>query len=298
MDTVFFFKKKKGRGRVSEGELGDKIAANWPIDCRIPFSHILDKNMSIIKGVALITGSAQGIGRAIALRLAKDGFDIALNDFGSKCDQLRAVAEDIEKLGRRASVVPGDVTIEQEVKEMVQDVARELGSLDVMVANAGICPRLTSLVTAELDDWDWIMAVNARGPFLCYKYAAQQMIEQGRGGRIIGASSVDGRRGLASLAAYSTSKFAVRGLTQSAAMELGRYNITVNSYAPGPVDTPMSNALRDVVLSDPVIMETLMGSAPKGVIKHQAQPEDVAGLVSYLASKEAYLITGSNQDNA
>ncbi|KAF8547025.1 NAD(P)-binding protein [Imleria badia] len=223
--------------------------------------------MSLAKGVALITGSAQGIGRSIALRLARDGFDIALNDVSPKRDQLRAVANDIEKIGRRTHLVPADVSIEGEVRGMMQGATEKLGGLD-MVANAGV-GMLTDLLSTGLDEWERIMAVNARGTFLCYKYAAAQMIAQGRGGRIIGASSVAGKMGHPLASAYSASKFAVRGITQTAAVELGRYKITVNSYAPGVIETPMSTP-----------------------IKHDGQPEDIASIVSYLASKEAHFITG------
>jgi NAD(P)-dependent dehydrogenase (short-subunit alcohol dehydrogenase family) len=196
--------------------------------------------MSVTKGIALITGSAQGIGRSIALRLARDGFDIALNDVSSKHDQLRAVADDVEKIGQKSVLVPADVTAEEEVKGMVQEVVKGLGGLDVMVANAGIA-RLAPLISTELDVWERVMAVNARGPFLCYKYAAEQMIKQGRGGRIIGASSIAGKTGLPLGAPYCASKWAVRGLTQTAALELGRYGITVNSYAPGMIHTQMAD---------------------------------------------------------
>ncbi|KAF8444090.1 hypothetical protein L210DRAFT_3533787 [Boletus edulis BED1] len=249
--------------------------------------------MSIVKGIALITGSAQGIGRGIALRLARDGFDIALNDVPSKRDQLRVVADDIEKIGRRTHLVPGDVAIEQEVKGMVQSTAQGLGGLDVMVANAGVC-ILSNLLSADLDDWERVMAVNARGTFLCYKYAAAQMITQGRGGRIIGASSVAGKFGNPLSAAYCASKFAVRGLTQTAALELGRYKITVNSYAPGVIETPLSTGLLVDKFSnmDKEMFEWTLAHVGRRPIKHDGQPEDIASIVSYLASKEAHFITG------
>jgi len=139
------------------------------------------------------------------------------------------------------------------------------------------------------------MAVNTRGTFLCYKYAAAQMITQGRGGRIIGATSIVGKLGVPLASAYAASKFAIRGLTQTAALELGRHNIAVNTYAPGVVDTPLKDSMMaghanaDKELVD--WKHTYVGRRP---IKHDGQPEDVASLVSYLASKEAHFITGQS----
>jgi len=248
--------------------------------------------MSIATGIALITGSAQGIGRSIALRLARDGFDIALNDVPSKRDKLRAVADEIDKIGRRTLLVPADVSVEQDVKGIVQDVSKQLGGLDVMVANAGI-GKFKSLIATELEDWDRTMAVNARGPFLCYKYAAQQMIKQGRGGRIIGASSILGRSAAPVCAPYAASKFALRGLTQSAALELGRYKITVNAYAPGIIQTPMiEGALANTVETDMEMLNVAISRLSMKAIEAESQPEEIASIVSYLASKEAHFITG------
>jgi len=253
--------------------------------------------MSDVKGVALVTGSAQGIGRIIALRLARDGFDIALNDVSSKRDKLQAVGDDIQKIGRKVLLVPADVTVDEEVKGMVQDIARELGGLDVLVANAGVI-GFTSLISTEVDEWDRVMAVNARGTFLCYKYAAQQMIKQGRGGRIIAASSISGKLGKSLLSAYSASKFAVRGLTQTAAMELGKYNITVNSYAPGTISTSMTadvlNLDGDFGKADSDALDLWKNRAAAKALKYDGQPEDIASIVSYLTSKEAHFITGQS----
>ncbi|KAG2121971.1 NAD(P)-binding protein [Suillus clintonianus] len=241
------------------------------------------------KGIALITGSAQGIGRGIALRLARDGFDIALNDLPTKSGQLAAVASEVEALGRKACIVIADVTIEEEVKNMVNDTVKELSGLDVMVANAGI-PGANTVLATTVEDWERAFTVNARGVFLCYKHAAVQMISQGRGGRIIGASSIAGKIGFPSAAAYCASKFAVRGLTQTAALELGKYNITVNSYAPGVIQTEIRTFYVIVCRSKLIdSVNSLIGNRP---IKHNGQPEDIASIVSYLASKEAHFITG------
>ncbi|KIM92350.1 hypothetical protein PILCRDRAFT_762373 [Piloderma croceum F 1598] len=189
------------------------------------------------KGIALVTGAAQGIGRAIALQLADD-FDVAVNDLSCNGPALDSLAAEIMGKGRRSCTLLADVSIEDQVKNMISVVATELGGLDVMVANAGIYSE-ASILECTSKDFDSLYAVNVRGTFFCYKYAGLQMVSQGRGGRIIGASSVRGKQGGASRCGYSATKFAIRGLTQSAASELGKYRITVNAYAPGPIDTPL-----------------------------------------------------------
>jgi len=245
------------------------------------------------KGVAIVTGAAQGIGRSIALRLASDGFEVGLNDLESKKEQLLEVSQEILAKGRRTVTIFTDVSVEADVKTMVDTVVKELGGLDVMVANAGIV-KLDGVVDASLEDWESVFAVNTRGVFLCYKYAAKQMIAQGRGGRIIGASSMAGKRGLSVGVAYSASKFAVRGLTQSAALELGPHRITVNSYAPGAINTPMTNGTHIRGQSEAEQTETLKQLVALASVGYIGQPEDVASVVSYLASKEAHFITGQS----
>ncbi|SJK98576.1 related to 3-oxoacyl-[acyl-carrier-protein] reductase FabG [Armillaria ostoyae] len=234
--------------------------------------------------VALVTGSARGMGRAIALRLASDGFNVALNDIASQKDNLEALRGEIEDLGKKAFIYIADVSKEDEVKAMVDETVEGLGRLDVMVANAGICPGVSGLMDTTAEQWDHIFAVNARGIFLCYKYAAMQMVKQGRGGRIIGACSVTGMRAQGHLCPYSASKFAVRGLTQSAAEELGSHQITVNAYAPGIIDTPMTGSVFPE--------ESVRQSENIVALKKIGQPKDLASLVSYLASPESHFITG------
>ncbi|KAF9260784.1 NAD(P)-binding protein [Marasmius fiardii PR-910] len=266
-------------------------------------------------GSCLITGSAQGVGKAIALRLAKDGFNIALNDLPSKQSELQQLENEIKGLGKetKTTIVTGDVSSEAEVKVMVERVAEELEGLDVMIANAGICPsgimtestiylirsflflstqRSSLLVTAE--QWDKTFSVNSRGTFLCYKYAAIQMIKQGRGGRIIGASSLAGKRGGAYFSAYSATKFAVRGMTQSAAWELGRHGITVNAYAPDVIDTEMGQGvITDLQKFNPALSKaTVFARTPFGRL---GEADEVAALVSFLASKDSNFITGKSE---
>lgn len=254
--------------------------------------------LSIPKGVALVTGSAQGIGRAIAIRLAQDGFDLALNDLPGKKEVLEDFAAELRRGGEsedsyhpRTCIVTCDVSKEDEVKSMIDTVIEVLGSLDVMVANAGISAMI-DLLSETLEGWDRMMRINATSAFLCYKYAAIQMVKQGRGGRIIGASSMVGIQATSPLLSYSASKFAVRGITQAAALQLGQYGITVNSYAPGIIATPMVVASKAQVAKrgekDDYFQKTIDTSA----VGYVGQPEDVASAVAYLSSKEAHFITG------
>jgi len=249
------------------------------------------RDMTIAKGIALVTGASQGIGRAIALRLASDGFDVALNDVPSREAILGLAAEEVVARGRRAHCVLADVSSEKQVETMVSDVVRALGGLDVMVANAGIS-MMKSFVDTTAEELDRILGVNVRGTFLCYKYAAKHMIEQGRGGRIIGACSGTGKQAQASLSAYSASKFAIRGLTQSAALEFGAHGITVNAYTPGPVKTPMWDDLEAGIGSPPGALEEQLSKT--AAVGYVGVPTDIAALVSFLASKESHLLTGQS----
>ncbi|OCH91273.1 NAD-P-binding protein [Obba rivulosa] len=239
--------------------------------------------------IALVTGAAQGLGLAIALQLADDGLDVAVNDLAPKSEALHQVVSQIEAKGRRSFAVTADVSSEEEVKSMVTQVVDTLGSLDVMVANAGIV-SMTGILETTVEDWDRVFSINARGVLLCYKYAALQMIKQGHGGRIIGACSSAGKRAALNLCAYSASKFAVRSLTQSAAQELQPYNITVNAYAPGVVDTALVWHPDDSINGGPGSTAIKAFGLPPGT---QAMGSDkVANLVSYFAHPQSDYITG------
>jgi meso-butanediol dehydrogenase / (S,S)-butanediol dehydrogenase / diacetyl reductase len=148
------------------------------------------------------------------------------------------VAEEIRDKGRHTAAITADVSEPNEVRSMVRRVADELGQLDVMVANAGIA-QVIPLLDLTPDDWDRMMSINLRGVFFCYQAAAKQMIDQGGGGKIIGAASIVAYRPFPLLGHYSAAKWAVRGLTQAAAMEWAQHGITVNAYCPGIVGTAM-----------------------------------------------------------
>ncbi|KAJ3810548.1 hypothetical protein F5876DRAFT_88845 [Lentinula aff. lateritia] len=212
------------------------------------------------KSVALVTGAAKGAGRAIALRLASEGFKIAVHDLPRNGEQLLDVHRNIQRLGQHSVVLTADFTDEDQVKSLVEDTTKCLGGLDVMVVNAAV-REAAPLTSTTAESWNRIFDVNARGLFFCYKYAAQQMILQRKGGRIIGGSSAWEKKGGSFMSAYSASQFAVRGLTESAALELHEHGITVNSYA------------------------------PRSILAHRDAPQAIAHLVSYLVSEEAHYIT-------
>lgn len=242
--------------------------------------------------IALVTGAGQGIGRAIAVRLAEDGFDVAVND-RAEDERTRETLALVQATGRRAIFVAADVSDEAAVGQMVEDCIAQLGDLHVAVANAGMA-RAQTLTETTGEDWEQLFAVNARGVFLTFREAAKHFISRSGGGKLIGASSQAGHRGAAMLAAYSATKFAVRGLTQAAARELAPHGITVNSYAPGVVETPMwNNTDREFAeLTGRAPGETFREFASEAPLGRPQTAGDVAALVSFLASPDSDYMTG------
>ncbi|KAJ5457884.1 hypothetical protein N7475_009272 [Penicillium sp. IBT 31633x] len=246
--------------------------------------------------VALVTGASRGLGRAISIQLADDGMDVAVNDIPGALPALESLKEEIEKKGRRAITVVADVSNEQQVQDMIKQTVDNLGELNVMVANAGIMvPK--KLFDLSLAEWERVQAVNATGAFLCYREAGRQMVAQGQGGKIIGACSIAGYRPSGNALAYSASKWTVRGLTQAVALDLAQYNINVNAYCPGPVDTAMWEEIDESIaqrdgLAKGVAFEKSIQS--RSALKRASTPEDIANLVSFLASPRARNITGQS----
>ena len=245
--------------------------------------------------VAHITGAAQGIGKAIALRLAEDGHSIAVSDLPSKEKELEATRQEIEAKGVKAIAATGNVSDPQDVKRIVAETADQLGSLDVMVANAGVA-QTKALLDVTPEEYDRIHAVNGRGVFLCYTEAARQMIKQGHGGKIIGASSIAGHKGFGLLGIYSSSKFGVRALTQAAAQEWAEHGITVNAYCPGIVDTQMwvevDHDLGEI--NNVPEGESMKAMAAGITIGRVSTGADVAAFVSYLAGPDSDYMTGQS----
>jgi len=245
--------------------------------------------------VAHITGAARGIGKAIALRLAADGHDIAVSDLPAMTEELEKTRAEIEASGVRAVALTGDVTDPESVRRIIEQTAEQLGSLDVMVANAGIA-QTKALLDVTPDEYDLVHRVNGKGLFLCYTEAARQMIKQGRGGKIIGASSIAGHKGFGLLGVYSSSKFGVRALTQAAAQEWAEHGITVNAYCPGIVDTQMWVEVdRDLgAINDMAEGESMKAMAAGITLGRVSQGSDVAAFVSYLAGPDSDYMTGQS----
>lgn len=242
---------------------------------------------------AVVTGAGRGIGRAIALRLGRDGHDVAVNDVDAV--SARAVAAEVVDGGGRAVAVPADVTDRDAVFAMVERAAEELGGVDVMVANAGIA-QVKTLLELTPTDLERMFAVNVFGVVYCIQAAAEKMIAQGRGGKIISAASIAGHAGFDHLGHYSATKFGVRALTQAAAKELAQHGITANAYCPGIVDTDMWELI-DEKLGGYLGLEK--GQALKKyseliTLGRVQTPEDVAGFVSYLAGPDSDYMTGQS----
>ena len=241
--------------------------------------------------VAVVTGAGRGIGAAIAQRLAADGLAVMVSDVDGATAQ--GTAEAIEGAGGRAVSHVTDVADRDACTALVDATREAFGGVDVMVANAGIA-QVKTLLEVTPGDMDRMLGVNLCGVLWCLQAAAAAMIEQGRGGKIISASSIAGHQGFDHLGHYSASKFGVRALTQAAAKELAPHGITVNAYCPGIVGTTMWDEI-DVGLGG------YLGTGKGEALQQYSQlialgrvqtPEDVASFVSYLAGRDSDYMTG------
>jgi 3-oxoacyl-[acyl-carrier protein] reductase len=235
--------------------------------------------MSLQGRIAVVTGAAQGIGRAIAESLAAAGADIVVADLDPGRSQETVAA--VEKLGRKALSVKVNVADSNETKSLVEQVIKAWGKIDILVNNAGIT-RDGLLLRMKDEDWNLVMQVNLNGTFNCTKAVLQPMTKQ-RYGRIVNIASIVGVMGNAGQANYAASKAAVIGFTKTVGREYASRNVTVNAVAPGFIDTAMTHGL------PPEVKDTLQKQIPLGRL---GRPEDIAAAVRFLASEDAAYITG------
>lgn len=243
--------------------------------------------------VALVTGAGQGIGEAIALRLAKDGLAVAVADFNQ--ETARQVAEKINQQGGKAIALKVDVSQRDQVMDAVEEARRTLGGFDVIVNNAGIAPS-TPIAEITEEVVDKVYNVNVKGVIWGMQAAIKAFTAEGHGGKIINACSQAGHVGNPELAVYSSSKFAVRGLTQTAARDLAPVGITVNAFCPGIVRTPMWEEI-DRQISEAAGKPAGYGTeefAKRITLGRLSEPEDVAACVAYLASPDSEYMTGQS----
>lgn len=230
---------------------------------------------------AIITGSARGIGAAIALRLAKDGFNIALNDVSEKSFENNDIMEKITALGVRCEKYIADVSSHEACESFVKKVKEDFGTIDVLVNNAGITRDGLLLRMAE-ENYDDVIRINQKSVFNMTKFVGAVMLRQ-KSGRIVNLASVAGLYGNPGQMNYSASKGAVIAMTKTAAKELGSRGINVNAVAPGFIKTPMTDKLTD---------EQRNAMLAQIAMKRYGEPEEVASVVAFLCSDDAAYVTG------
>ena len=242
-------------------------------------SLIREEGLKLTGKVALVTGAAQGIGKAVALLLARNGADIVVSDIN--LEKAEETAKEIESIGRKAMAIKVNVANLNDVEQMVEAILEKFGKIDILVNNAGITRDKLILRMTE-EDWDAVLNVNLKGTFNCTKAVVRHMSKQ-RSGKIVSIASVVGEMGNAGQANYSASKAGVIGFTKTIAREFAQRGINVNAIAPGYIETPMTEGLPEKA------KEELKRLIP---MERLGKPEDVAEAVLFLVSEASSYITG------
>lgn len=239
--------------------------------------------MKLEHKVALVTGGGQGIGKAIALKLASEGADIIINyiDFGNNKEIAEQAKQEVEQYGVKCVLMAANVASFEETKDMFDQVKKEFGRIDILINNAGIT-KDNLIMRMKESDFDSVIDVNLKGTFNCMKHATRLMMKQ-KYGRIVSLSSVVGVMGNAGQVNYSASKAGIIGMTMSLAREVGSRGITVNAVAPGFIKTAMTDVLSDE------IKQQMLSQIPLGSL---GEVDDIANTVLFLASDDAKYITG------
>jgi len=239
----------------------------------------MEEALKLAGKVALVTGAAQGIGKAVALLLARNGADIIVSDIN--LEKAEETAKEIQTLGRKAIAMKVDVANLDQVERMVETILQQLGQIDILVNNAGITRDKLILRMTE-EDWDAVLNINLKGTFNCTKAVVRHMSKQ-KSGKIVSIASVVGEMGNAGQANYAASKAGVIGFTKTIAREFASRGINVNAIAPGYIETPMTDVLPAKV------KEELKRLIP---VERLGKPEDVAEAVLFLVSEASSYITG------
>jgi glucose 1-dehydrogenase len=234
--------------------------------------------------IALVTGSSQGIGRAIAERFAREGADVVINYNRTPGGAEEALRE-VERAGRRGLIVQANIAAVEDVRRLVGVAVEHFGRLDILVNNAGVETHAPFWEVAEAD-YDKVLDTNLKGVFFATQAFVRHLMQNERRGKVVNVSSVHEELPFPNFAAYCASKGGLKMLTRNLAVELGRFGINVNNIAPGAVETPINTKL----LNDPAKLKALVAQIPLGRL---GQPQDVAGLATFLASEDADYVTGS-----
>ncbi len=240
--------------------------------------------MKLAGKVACVTGSGQGIGQAIAIRLAQEGADVIVDDrvIGESAEQTLA---EIRRCGRRAMAVQGDLSNPADDRRVIAEGVAQMGRIDILVNNAGVEKRADFWDVTEAD-FDFVLGINLRGTFFITQDFVKHLRETNRPGRIINISSVHEELPFPHFSTYCASKGGLKMLCRDLAIELAPLGITINNIAPGAIETPINKAL----LNNPELLKMLLEKIPLGRL---GTPKDVAGLAAFLASDDAAYITGS-----